>query len=97
MLLIFSLSITPKLFLHDLVAHHKDLSYPSHQHTDQINTAGFHCDRESQVVELPYISHVICIHLIVPGSFHTYQTRADHQVYFLPHFIVGLRGPPTRV
>ena len=93
MLLIFAFSVTPKLFLHDLVVHHKDTPIPLGKYA-QVSNAGFHCDCESQVVDLPYVADVAGICLTAPVSFPTHQTRAAYQFHSFPHFIFGLRGPP---
>jgi len=98
MLVLFALSITPKIAVHALVAHHKDSHLVvSHDKTDQINKAGFHCQVDNLVVELPYLSYPISIPLVIPVSFRTYQIRIDHPFYSSNHFIFRLRGPPVTV
>jgi hypothetical protein len=93
MLLIFAFSSTPKIFLHNLVVHHKDSNISLGKYA-QVSTTGFHCDCESQVVELPYLNQVFHINLLVLGSFQIYQSRTNHQFFSFPHYIFGLRGPP---
>ena len=96
MLLIFAFSITPKLFLHDLIVHHKDTPVTSGKDA-QIGQTGFRCDCENQVVELPFIDGVASFQLIVQGCFRSYQIRSAHQYYSFPRFNFGLRGPPASV
>jgi hypothetical protein len=97
MLLVFAFSITPKLVLHKLVAHHKDATSTSNKHSDQITKNGFHCDIENQVVVVPYVFQVIRLHLKVPTSFQIYQNRANYSFYSSRRFTFGLRGPPRFV
>jgi len=98
LLTVFTLSIMPKILVHALVAHHQDVHLSiGHDGSDQVNKAGFHCNVESLVVELPCLSFPISIQLAVPQLFRDYQMTADHQFYSFGHFIFGLRGPPTAV
>jgi hypothetical protein len=95
LLMIFSFSITPKIVLHDLVAHHKDIHSGNHSKTDQLAQAGYHCDCESQVVVLPYLDLPAYISQGVADSFLTFQVRTEDQIYSIGHFIFGFRGPPS--
>jgi len=97
MLLVFSLSITPKIFLHQLVANHKDRSYTAHSHTDQFTKAGFRCNCENQVVEVPYLNYSTGVDLVVYSSFQIDRTTPIYQFPSFPYFIFGLRGPPSHV
>lgn len=95
MLGLFAFSITPKIIIHALVVHHKDITVTLNDgKTDQYNKAGFHCNCDNLVVELPYLYYPISLQLVAPESFKTYQIRADHQFYYAENFIFGLRGPP---
>jgi len=98
MLALFALSITPKIVVHALAAHHKDthLGVP-HDKTDQLNKAGFHCQVDNLVVELPYLSYSISIPLAIPEVYRTYQIRTEPPFYPSNHFIFRLRGPPVTV
>ncbi len=56
MLLVFSISVTPRVFFHDLAAHHKDvltcnLSHPS----PALHVQGFNCHFDDLVVAVPFI------------------------------------------
>ena len=98
LLLLFALSITPKVFVHALVAHHQDRHLSiGHDASDQVNKAGYHCNVENLVVELPCLIYPISIQLPAPQLFRDYQVEADHQFYSFGHFIFGVRGPPTAV
>jgi hypothetical protein len=104
MLVLFAISITPKIAVHSLVARHKDF-HPatskdmcsSRSVPDQVSRTGFHCAVDNLVVELPYLSFSTYTKGVIPESFRTYQVAADHQFYSFHHFIFGLRGPPVTV
>ena len=96
LLMLFSLSITPKMFIHALVVHHQDVNLSiDHDGRDQLNKGGFHCNIENQVVEAPFLFYPISVDLGVPQQFREYQAEAGHQYYSFSHFIFGLRGPPA--
>jgi hypothetical protein len=95
LLMTFSFSITPKIVLHNLVAHHKDIHSGNHSSSDQVAQAGYHCDCESQVVVLPYLDLPVYIPQGVADCFLTSQVRTEDQIYSIGHFIFGFRGPPS--
>ena len=96
--MLFTLSIAPRILVHTLVAHHRDVHLlRGHDRSDQVNKAGFHCNVENLVVELPFLSYPFSIQLAVPQLFRNYQVGAAHQFYSFSYFIFGLRGPPTTV
>jgi hypothetical protein len=54
-LLLFSFCVTPKRFLHDLLANHKDAPLAAGQPFEQIATTGFHCHVDELVVMEPFL------------------------------------------
>jgi hypothetical protein len=94
LLLLFTFSITPKKWLHDLIADHKDFySNASGDHLQFIKS-GFRCDCENLVVNTPFI-HVdgpkeLVITKFFPVYLHTTINNCDagHLFFFY------LRGPP---
>ncbi|HXB28784.1 MAG TPA: hypothetical protein VNW49_03145 [Puia sp.] len=54
-LLLFSFCVTPKRFLHDLLANHKDALYSDSLPLQQISTSGFHCNVDDLVVVAPFL------------------------------------------
>ena len=54
-LLLFSFCVTPKRFLHDLLANHKDAQYCDSLPPQQISTSGFHCNLDDLVVVAPFL------------------------------------------
>jgi hypothetical protein len=98
LLVLFAISITPKIVVHSLVARHQDIHLaPNKDKTDQVSRTGFHCAVDNLVVELPFLSYSVYTQLVIPELFRTYQVGADHQFYSFSHFIFGLRGPPVTV
>ncbi len=96
MLLVFAFSITPKLILHDLVVRHKDKPVLAGKYT-QVSDKGFHCDCESQVVELPYLFYSANRPADIPPFFQIFQTGIYCPFYSSPQASLGLRGPPFSV
>jgi hypothetical protein len=94
-LLTFTFSTTPKILLHSLVAHHKDIHFNIGGKTDILTNAGYHCDCESQVVVLPYLD-LSAYHPLEPAlCFPPFQGSEGDQIYPAGHFIFGFRGPPA--
>jgi hypothetical protein len=54
MLMIFIFSITPKKYLHDLVANHTDFYGYSSPIEKAIHAPGLDCDADDQVVTVPF-------------------------------------------
>jgi hypothetical protein len=54
-LLLFSFCITPKRFLHDLLANHRDLQTAKYQPVGQITASGFQCHIDELVVMTPFL------------------------------------------
>jgi hypothetical protein len=98
MLLLFTLSITPKVFIHALVAHHQDAHLSiDRDGVDQLNKAGFHCNIEHSVVELPCLYFPLSFALQIPSFFGDHRAVEGHSFHSSGHFIFGLRGPPAVV
>jgi|HubBroStandDraft_2_1064218.scaffolds.fasta_scaffold1157010_1 hypothetical protein len=95
LLLTFTFSITPRIFLHDLFAHHKDLHSIIGSRTEQLSRAGYHCDCESQVVVMPYLDCSQRIPQEFATSFISPPVGSEDQTYPAGHFIFGFRGPPA--
>ncbi|HEY4062084.1 MAG TPA: hypothetical protein VGM30_09300 [Puia sp.] len=95
-LVLFALSVTPKIAIHALVAHHTD-THPAlhHDEADQLNKAGFHCSIDNLVVESPFLDYSVAIVLGIPPSFPVYRPAPLKGWLSSTHFIFGLRGPPA--
>ncbi len=93
LLLLFTLSITPRQLLHDVLAHHTDSSVQTGG-GDYVTKPGYSCDRLNLVAESPFtetetftenIPLQVCTDFIVISNH-----KAAPKVILLP----GLRGPP---
>lgn len=97
MLLIFTMSITPKVFLHDLTADHKDESSVILDcHDQHISKVGFTCDCNNLVSTSPYTEEP-ALQIPVPGAIVlvAYVNRFTDPVYTAELFFTSLRGPPA--
>jgi hypothetical protein len=94
MILLFALSITPKIMLHDLIANHKDASPSSFGSNAQLTASGLHCDVENLVVEGPFLFGNITVTFNIPVVFVTYQNKSIHNFCSTDNFVSCLRGPP---
>src|SRR6202163_4806287 len=57
-LMLFSFCVTPKRFLHDLLANHKDAQSSATQPFQQIAASGFHCHVDDLVVVAPFLPDI---------------------------------------
>src|ERR1700730_15169101 len=57
-LLLFSFCVTPKRFLHDLLANHKDAQTSVSLPVQQIAASGFHCHIDDLVVVAPFLPDI---------------------------------------
>jgi hypothetical protein len=93
-LLLFSFCVTPKRFLHDLLANHKDALSCSTQPVQQIASSGFHCHADDLVVEAPFLPEIQFYTSIIltsePVDFKT--PLYSLQLVCLSH--TDSRGPP---
>jgi|HubBroStandDraft_5_1064220.scaffolds.fasta_scaffold425740_1 hypothetical protein len=95
MLMLFALSATPKLLLHDLVANHKDTPLKcSADNTQQYNIAGFNCGCDNLVVESPFVANNFVQEIILPISFSSFNDKEDNDFISVDQIYASLRGPP---
>jgi hypothetical protein len=94
-LLLFSLCITPKRILHDLLANHKDVQTAKNLPIEQIATSGFHCHIDDLVVVEPFLPGIQTDYPLVLSSGPIYYT--EPACSFISLFISPAygRGPPA--
>ena len=98
LLILFAFSNTPKIYFHDVIANHKDVS-PSCIHPQQVKACiheqGYHCEVEDLVVTAPY--------LILPAA-GALLISYNYQQFSVGYFSCSTqdcfihkesRGPPT--
>ena len=98
MILLFGFAITPKKTLHDLIAHHKDMSgMPAvNDNMNHIQASSFNCHPDNLVVESPFISNGLLLKiqpalpLVLSYTEPIVDFLSVHQLFY------GLRGPPSR-
>jgi hypothetical protein len=56
--LLFSFCVTPKRFLHDLLANHKDVQTSASLPEQQVAASGYHCHIDDLVVVAPFLPEV---------------------------------------
>jgi hypothetical protein len=95
MLMLFTLSITPKLFLHAVFADHTDVVYKKTGGETQVSKSGFSCDCNNQVATSPFIEHddtpepgILTVYQLVVPPF------SSHLIASTPLYC-ALRGPPA--
>jgi len=95
---LFAFSVTPKKFLHDWVAKHKDTPGKfSHDPQARLQKATYNCHTEDQVVESPFEQVPSSLVLQAPLPFSTpYILREANWHSFFQVFF-SLRGPPAIV
>ena len=95
LLLVFTFSITPKKFLHDAIANHKDRIAVAASAEAQLSHAGFICKCDNLVAESPFTNDIIHFDF-APAPFLSEQkdTRLCH-FYTSSYFFFELRGPPA--
>jgi hypothetical protein len=94
-LLLFSFCVTPKRFLHDLLANHKDAQYSASLPLQQITTSGFHCNVDDLVVVAPYLPE---IQTIVPVILSSNPLSFSDPLLLVVHLHLSHnegRGPPA--
>ncbi len=94
MLLLFAFSMTPRLFLHDLFAGHIDThAIKDSKAPVQMNTAGYHCDKDGVVASSSFIADEppVLFSNVVPFSL--YQTGKE-ELCSASKIYYPLRGPP---
>jgi|SRR5579862_6979296 len=94
-LLLFSLCITPKRFLHDILANHKDAQPFASVPAQQISQSGFRCQTDDLVVEAPFLPG---IQANLPTTFDSAQlgfSEPIQTVFFEYLSNADGRGPPA--
>ncbi len=94
-LLLFSFCVTPKRFLHDLLANHKDTERTANLPVQQLFASGFHCHCDDLVVMAPFLADIQPLEVpAVTSSRYIYAEPLSGFVFrYLAH--TGVRGPPA--
>lgn len=96
MLLIFTFSITPKRYLHDLFAGHKDtVSKVADDGKVYVSQSGFNCDCNTLVATSPFTEHADVIEVTGLAEYPSLFIALTTAVYTSSYSFTELRGPPS--
>ncbi len=96
LLLVFTISVTPKKYFHDVLSHHQDVLFtPSNAATGNLGNYQFSCGFVDILIVVPFLPAFACYN----GRYET--ENPDHRSYAIkrvtcdPVFQKSLRGPPA--
>ena len=96
MLFLFVLSITPRLYLHDLLADHTDTVYKK---TDagnaQVGKSGFSCDVSNWVATSPFIEQDPLPDILLFSIYQPLVLHFPSSIIAQKPCLCELRGPPA--
>jgi hypothetical protein len=95
LLLLFTLSIMPKLYLHDLFATHQDLIINTGQTEPGIIKDGYSCDVNDLVATSPFTETENVIVFNPEIDYPVLHTRYTSQIAAAAPACFTLRGPPV--
>ena len=94
-LLLFSFCVTPKRFLHDMLANHKDAQPFASIPAQQISQSGFRCQTDDLVVEVPFLPDIqVNFHVTLDSSPIRFSEPIQ-TVFFAYLSDADGRGPPA--
>jgi len=97
LVLLFTFSITPRQFLHDLFADHTDFYTSCHGTEATISNSGKNCKCDDLVVSVPFLG-LDTAEEVASLSEHGFYNQVSYQFYFSSTFSTpDLRGPPQTI
>jgi hypothetical protein len=94
-LLLFSFCVTPKRFLHDLLANHKDAQFSATLPIQQIAASGFHCHVDDLVVVAPFLPEIQSTDPLILSSTPLSFSEPLNSINYLYLSHADGRGPPA--
>jgi hypothetical protein len=94
-LLLFAFCVTPKRFLHDLLANHRDMQSTRCLPVEQIAASGFHCNIDELVVVAPFLPVMQTCSTILSSLAAAPFSELLPSVYFFFTANHEGRGPPA--
>ncbi|MGN6435262.1 MAG: hypothetical protein ACTHMM_01965 [Agriterribacter sp.] len=95
-MLVLAFSITPKKFLHDLVADHTDdITVAVNDGHDHIDHHGFNCNCDNLVATSPFTAHTDRIQFSSPTFFGAHISIRAWHTQSITHSFFALRAPPA--
>jgi hypothetical protein len=95
LVLLFLFSITPKRYLHDLVADHKDSCSYSHPKQASVSQKGVNCHADDLVVKSPFASAGSCCDVSLPHIYADFSLNNLVPVLYTCVEAKDSRGPPA--
>jgi len=96
MLLLFTFSITPKRYLHDLFAGHTHIvTNSSTAEQAHVIKSGFNCDCNTLVATSSFIDEKDNIGVVWPTMYLAFLVSFSNPVYSASYSFTELRGPPA--
>ncbi len=96
LLVIFTISITPKRYLHDAFANHEDTATPVSQGGEDVLSAkGFDCDCDSLVATSPFTEQEDALKLFISTNYYLANAFFIPRFFSTYHAYFELRGPPV--
>jgi hypothetical protein len=94
-LLLFAFCATPKRFLHDILANHRDAQTIADFPVEQIGSSGFHCHVDDLVVVAPFLPEIQSAAPIIfsTSPVHFSEPLSLFKIRYLAH--ADGRGPPA--
>jgi hypothetical protein len=97
LLLVFAFSITPKKYLHDLVADHEDFYSCYSGDETTVSTAGFNCHCDDLVVSTPFVKTVFESALSPAPVHKAFPSSTYHFFFYSTSSAKDSRGPPSLI
>lgn len=96
LLCLFTISITPVILIHNLVANHKDGGYGNvNQQGHQYSKGKINCHCIDFVAESPFINVLISFDLNKPQTLPAFNFYYSETFFPQYHFFIEQRGPPA--
>lgn len=96
LLLVFTVGIFPKKYLHDLIVNHKDNVQPfgNTKKVNELASAGFNCHIDNLVVQCPFVVEETTFTVSSPKIFASYHISIAENFTSNNQIVLQLRGPP---
>lgn len=100
LLIIFLISTTPKAFIHNAIADHRDYDFGCNHKTHTspcLTAAGFNCHFVNLVVDVPYLYTAQPLFTSINSSFLLLEDHTYYSIFQSGFFSKEGRGPPCVV
>ncbi|HEU4634236.1 MAG TPA: hypothetical protein VFS22_09640 [Flavisolibacter sp.] len=97
LLVVFSISVAPKAYFHDAIAHHKDVVVCHHPEglSACVHSQPFHCHFDDLVVTAPFLIQAVPHSFFVEINYLDKQDQYNTSYTFSSLYQKAGRGPPA--